>query len=63
MNKFIIEKEKINTLPFVVKKEIYLAEEYSRGSLDYKIRKMGGQILRIWGNFKHFHVVVKYKTI
>lgn len=56
----VIENAKISSGPKVLK-QIYLRELYSLGSLESHLKKNGVRdILQIWGNYKHFHVVVKY---
>lgn len=45
--------------PNVVKK-VYSRESYSLGQLDDMIRKSGGRMLRLWGNFTNWHVIVQY---
>lgn len=55
----VLNKEKVDNLP-VVKRMDFPRDEFSLGSLERKIKDLGGKILLLRANYRNWKVTVKF---
>jgi hypothetical protein len=59
-NLILKDKNLSNNLPTVKKLLFGPRNEFSMGMIESQIKKDGGTILRLWANYKNWHVIARF---